>query len=127
MVSILIGVNDLVQGRTPDQYRKSLVAIYDRVAELHVVAVSIPDWSFVPAAADFGGADQVAGLTEVFNQVAQEEATARRFEWIDITEASRSGVGSAGWIASDRLHPGDAQYAAWAEVIWDRISPGFRP
>jgi lysophospholipase L1-like esterase len=97
------------------------------VAELQVAAVSIPDWSFVPAAADFGGRDDVARKTEVFNEVAHEEATARRFEWIDISEASRSGVGSPGWIASDRLHPGDAQYAAWAEVIWDRIRPGFRP
>ena len=127
LVSILIGVNDLVQGRTPDQYRKSLQAIYERVAELHVVAVSIPDWSFVPAAADFGGPDHVTRMTEVFNEVARDEAKARRFEWIDITEASRSGVGSPGWIASDRLHPGDAQYAAWAEVIWNRVSPGFRP
>jgi len=127
LVTILIGVNDLVQRRTTDQYRQSLQAIHDRVAELHVVAVSIPDWSFVPAAADFGGSDRVSRLTEVFNEVAKEEATARRFEWIDITEVSRSGVGSPGWIASDRLHPGDAQYAAWANVIWERIRPGFKP
>ena len=33
----------------------------------------------------------------------------------------------AGWIASDRLHPGDAQYAAWADVIWDRIRQGSMP
>ena len=131
LVSILIGVNDLVQGRTLDQYRRSLQAIYDRVAALNlpegrVVAVSIPSWSFVPAAADFGGSDRVSRMTEIFNAVAREEATARRFQWIDITEASRSGIGSPGWIASDRLHPGDAQYAAWAVVIWSRISPGFR-
>ena len=127
LVTILIGVNDLVQGRTPEQYRDSLAQIYDGVAELHVAAVSIPDWSFVPAAADFGGSDRVGRLTEVFNEVAKEEATARRFEWIDITEVSRSGIGSPGWIASDRLHPGDAQYAAWANVIWERIRPGFKP
>jgi lysophospholipase L1-like esterase len=116
-----------VRGRTADQYRKSLQRIYDEVADGHGAAVSIPDWSFVPAAADFGGPDHIARMTELFNEVARKEATARGFEWIDITEASRSGVGSAGWIASDRLHPGDAQYAAWAEVIWDRIRPGFRP
>lgn len=91
-----------------------------------VVAVSIPVWSFVPAAAEFGGSDRVGRMTEVFNEVVRDEATARRFEWIDISEASRSGIGSPGWIASDRLHPGDAQYAAWAEVIWSRM-PGFRP
>ncbi len=116
-----------MRGRTADQYRKSLQHIYDEVADVHGAAVSIPDWSFFPAAADFGGPDHVARMTDLFNEVARKEATARGFEWIDITEASRSRVGSAGWIASDRLHPGDAQYAAWAEVIWDRIRPGFRP
>jgi lysophospholipase L1-like esterase len=130
LVSVLIGVNDLVQGRTPDQYRKSLQAIYDRVAALNLpegraVAVSIPSWSFVPAAADFGGSDRVNRMTGIFNEVAREEATARRFDWIDITEASRSGIGSPGWIASDRLHPGDAQYAAWAEVIWKELQEAW--
>ena len=55
LVSILVGVNDLVQGRTPDQYRSSLAQIYDSVAALRlpagrVVAISLPDWSVVPAA-----------------------------------------------------------------------------
>jgi len=130
LVSILIGVNDLVQGRAPDQYRQSLQAIYDRVAELNlpqgrVAAVSIPTWSFVPAAADFGGPDRVGRMTELFNDVARTEATTRRIEWIDIAEASTSGIGSPGWIASDSLHPGDAQYAAWAEVIWERVRPSW--
>jgi hypothetical protein len=75
----------------------------------------------VPAASEFGGQDLVGRLTDVFNKVARKEASEQGFEWIDITEASRSGIGSLGWIASDELHPGDAQYAAWAEVIWDRL------
>ena len=61
LVTILIGVNDLVSGRTADQYRKSLRHIYDEVADVHGAAVSIPDWSFVPAAADFGGPDHSPG------------------------------------------------------------------
>ena len=32
LVSVLIGVNDLVQGRTPEQYRDSLRTIYEEVA-----------------------------------------------------------------------------------------------
>jgi hypothetical protein len=40
---------------------------------------------------------------------------------VDITAVSRSGLGSPGWISSDQLHSGDAQYAAWAEVIWDAV------
>lgn len=126
LVTILIGVNDLVQGRSPDQYRGSLRRIYDEVAEVperRVVAISIPTWSFVPAAADFGGKDRVEKMTRVFNEVAIEEARARSFTWVDIGEASMSGIGTKGWIASDQLHPGDEQYAAWAHVIWRFMRP----
>ena len=118
VVSVLIGVNDLVQGRSPDRYRRSLRTIYDALEARRVACVSIPNWSYVPAAADFGGTAHVERMTGVFNTVAREEALARGFAWIDIGGASTSGIGSKGWIASDQLHPGDTQYAAWAEVIW---------
>jgi acyl-CoA thioesterase I len=119
LVTVLIGVNDLVQGRAAEQYRRSLARIYDEVrAAPTVVAVSIPTWSYVPAAAQFGGRDKVERLTAVFNAIAHEEASARAFAWVDIGPASTAGVGTPGWIASDDLHPGDPQYAAWAEAIW---------
>jgi acyl-CoA thioesterase I len=121
LVTVLIGVNDLVQGRSADQYRRSLATIYDAVRGRRVAAVSIPTWSYVHAAAGFGGQDHVEKLTTAFNDVARGEATKRGFTWIDITGASTSGIGTRGWIASDRLHPGDAQYAAWAEVIYEAI------
>jgi lysophospholipase L1-like esterase len=121
LVTVLIGVNDLVQRRSIDEYRHSLVTIYNAIEDRPVVAVSIPTWSFVPAAAEYGGADQVDRLTQEFNDVARGQATARGFAWVDIGPASTSGVGSEGWIASDDLHPGDAQYAAWAEVIWPAV------
>ena len=117
-MTVLIGVNDLVQGRTPEAYRRSLRAIYDQVAPARVVAVSIPTWSYVPAATDFGGAEQVERLTGIFNSVALEEAESRGFAWVDLGPVSTSAIGREGWIATDQLHPGDAQYAAWAEVIW---------
>jgi acyl-CoA thioesterase I len=129
LVSVLIGVNDLVQGRTADQYRDSLTEIYDAVAELDVrpkvAAISIPTWSYVPAAADFGGKHHVEKMTAVFNAVAQLEASKRNFTWVNIGEASTSGIGTKGWIASDDLHPGDAQYAAWAETIWSAIGDAW--
>src|ERR1700687_3874924 len=59
LVTILIGVNDLVQGRSLAEYGESLSTIYDRVAALalpvgQVVAISVPNWSVTPAAASFG-------------------------------------------------------------------------
>lgn len=121
LVTVLIGVNDLVQGRTPQEYRESLRIIYDAVSGRRAAVVSIPNWSYVPAAADFGGAEKVDRLTRLFNEIARDEGVPRGFTWIDIGVASTSGIGTQGWIASDELHPGDAQYAAWAEAIWPAI------
>jgi acyl-CoA thioesterase I len=126
LVTVLIGVNDLVQGRTPDAYRGSLRTIYAAVESARVVAVSIPTWSYVPAAADFGGPKHVEKLTKTFNDIAREEAGSRGFAWVDLGPVSTSKIGSAGWIASDQLHPGDAQYAAWAEVIWPAVDEAVR-
>ena len=121
LITVLIGVNDLVQGRSLDEYRHSLATIYDAIEDRPVVAVSIPTWSYVPAAAGFGGAEHVERLTGEFNDVARGQATARGFAWVDLGPVSTSRIGAQGWIASDQLHPGDAQYAAWADVIWPAV------
>ncbi len=130
LVTILIGVNDLVRGRSTGDYRASLVSIYDEAAGLHlpsgrVIAISIPNWSVVPAARGFGEPERLRDLTEMFNEIAREESDSRDFGWIDITAASIAGLGSAGWISSDDLHPGDSQYVAWAEVIWLGVRGGW--
>ena len=126
LVTILIGVNDLVQGRSLESYGKSLTAIYDVVAALElapgrVFAISIPNWSVVPAAASFGDPGRLRRLTDDYNGLAQIEAQQRGFLWVDITSVSTSRHGTPGWISSDQLHPGDIQYAAWADVIWNAV------
>jgi acyl-CoA thioesterase-1 len=129
LITILIGVNDLVRGREIGEYQASLVTIYDKVLELNLpsgraLAISIPNWSVVPAARQYGDPEHIRQLTDTFNDIARDEAEGRGFKWVDITETSISGLGSAGWISSDGLHPGDSQYAAWAEVIWHGIRQG---
>jgi lysophospholipase L1-like esterase len=126
LVSVLIGVNDLVQGRSAQQYRESLVEIYDAIAALRmpsgrVAAISIPNWSVVPAARDYGDPARLKRLTGDFNAAAQREAESRAFTWVDLTEVSTPDIRSPGWMAADQLHPSDAQYAAWADVIWDAV------
>jgi acyl-CoA thioesterase-1 len=126
LVTVLIGVNDLVQNRSVDEYRASLRSIYDRVRALasapgRVAAISIPNWSVAPAAAQFGEPTLIRTVTNDYNAAARDEALERGFMWIDITGVSTYRLGAPGWIAADQLHPGDIQYEAWAEVIWDRV------
>src|SRR5258708_31734526 len=82
LVTILIGVNDLVRDVSPDSYRANLVRIYEGVAndkapEGRVFAVSIPNWSVVPAAREYGDPERIRDLTDFFNDIAQEEADKR--------------------------------------------------
>jgi lysophospholipase L1-like esterase len=131
LVTILIGVNDLVSNRGADEYRASLVTIYDEIATLELgtgqaVAISIPNWSVVPAALEYGEPTFIRATTNSFNAVARQEALERGFTWIDITAVSTAALGSPGWIAADKLHPGDAQYAAWADAIWERVKQDWR-
>lgn len=131
VVTVLIGVNDIVRGRGLEQYRETVVEIYDAVATLElprgrVAAVSIPDWSMVPAASEYGDPNHIKRTTDAFNSAAREEAVRRSLTWVDISAVSRGGLGSAGWIAADDLHPGDAQYAAWADEIWRNVGPVWR-
>ena len=125
-VSILIGANDAARGRPRAEYQGSLVWIYDVIAArglapTRVVAISIPDWSAAPAAQRFGRPEQLRLVIDGFNALARSEAAARGFLWVDVSELSRSRMGEKGWLARDRLHPGDAHYAAWAEMIWDQV------
>ena len=130
LVSVLIGVNDLVRGRSADAYRESLDEIYDAVATPRlpgerVAAISIPDWSAVPAAGDYGDPKRIHALTANFNATARESAGAHGYAWVDITEVSRRGLGTLDWISADALHPGDPQYAAWADEIWNVVSEAW--
>jgi acyl-CoA thioesterase-1 len=130
IVTVLTGVNDLVRGRGVEQYRESLVEIYEAIATVElargrVAAVSIPDWSVVPAAHDYGDPLYLKRTTDAFNAAAREEATDRAFTWVDITAVSRQGLGTPGWISADDLHPADAQYAAWADEIWRHVGDAW--
>jgi len=126
LVTILIGVNDLVQGSDEAGYRTRLRRIYDAVASLsllpgRVVAISIPDFSIVPAAPRFGRPAQLRARTDAFNEIAQQEASLSGYPFLDLGEVSGAGADRAGWIADDELHPGDAQYAAWADYLWPQL------
>lgn len=131
-VTVLIGANDIARGRSRAEYQGSLVWIYDVIAArglppVRVAAISIPDWSAAPAAVRFGRPDQLRLVIDGFNALAQAEASARGFLWVDLSELSRSRIGDDGWLSPDGLHPGDEQYSAWAEAIWDHVREHWTP
>ena len=122
-MTLLIGVNDVVQGVAAERYRSNVEAILDdlvgRLPPDRLLVVTTPDYTVTPAGADYG--DPATG-------VRRSPRTTRSWP------SSRAGAGSRSSTSStsppgprridrssprDGLHPSGAQYARWV----DRIAP----
>ena len=125
-VSLLSGVNDVVQGVPAETYRRNIGAILDQlvgsVGAQRVLAVTTPDHTVTPAGADFGDpAGQSAGIREN-NHLIAEVAGSRGVTVVDIHDISLRAAADQTLVARDGLHPSGEQYRLWVE----RIAPAVR-
>jgi acyl-CoA thioesterase-1 len=125
-VTVLIGVNDVVQGVPDGVYRAHLVAIFDdllrRLPPSRLLAVTTPDYTVTPAGADYGDpTERREGIIRA-NRSLWEVAGARGIAVVDIFEVSQRAATDRSLVAPDGLHPSAAQYALWV----DRIAPAVR-
>jgi acyl-CoA thioesterase-1 len=125
-VSLLIGVNDVVQGVPPEAYRRNVEAILDdlagRVGATQLVVVTTPDYTVTPAGADYGDpARQAAGIWEN-NRILTGAAVDRGVVVVDIHDISLRARDDRSLVARDGLHPSGEQYRLWVE----RIAPAVR-
>lgn len=121
LVSLLIGVNDVVQGIPTVTYEANLMEILDvleaRLPVGRIVTVSIPDYTVTPAGADYGDpADQHDGIVAA-NAVMARLARERGISFVDIFDLSVRAAEDRSLVADDGLHPSGAQYALWVERI----------
>jgi acyl-CoA thioesterase I len=125
-VSLLIGVNDVVQGVPPEAYRRNVEAILDdlagRVGATQLVVVTTPDYTVTPAGADYGDpARQAAGIWEN-NRILTGAAVDRGVVVVDIHDISLRARDDRSLVARDGLHPSGEQYRLWVE----RVAPAVR-
>jgi lysophospholipase L1-like esterase len=121
LVSLLIGVNNQYRGRSEAQYREQFASLLRRAVEFaggearRVLALSIPDWSATPFAADRDRA-AIAAAIDRFNAVNREEAERAGARYVDVTPVSREAAQDRSLTASDGLHPSGQMYAKWARL-----------
>ena len=120
-VSLLIGVNDVIQGVSEDEYRRNLELILDdvgaRAGAQRIVVVTTPDYTVTPAGADYGDPTAVSAAIRRYNAILTEVASARSIAVVDIYDLSLRAAGDRSLVAADGLHPSGAQYALWVERI----------
>ena len=121
--SILVGVNDVVQGVPAETYEANAGRILDALRDVlpadRVVAVSTPDYTVTPQGAAYGDpATQAAGIRRN-NAILGRLAAERGIAFVDIHDLSLRAATDRSLVAGDGLHPSGAQYRLWV----DRIAP----
>jgi acyl-CoA thioesterase-1 len=119
--SLLVGVNDVVQGVSPATYRTNAERILETLLESlpanRILAVSTPDYTVTPQGASYGDRTVKAAAIRVSNTILGELASARAIAFVDIHDLSLRAADDRTLVADDGLHPSGAQYALWVERI----------
>ena len=120
-VSVLIGVNDVVQGVPLAVYERNVSTILDdllrRLPAHAIVTVSTPDYTVTPAGADFGEPSVRSAAIRAANDALRGLAGERTIAFVDIHDLSLRAASDRSLVASDGLHPSGAQYALWVERL----------
>jgi lysophospholipase L1-like esterase len=122
-VTLLIGVNDVVQGVPAEAYAENAAVILDELlaalAANRIAIVATPDYTVTPQGAAYGDPTLQAAAIRRNNMILHELAAARGIAFVDIHDLSLRAASDPSLVAGDGLHPSGAQYALWV----DRIAP----
>jgi lysophospholipase L1-like esterase len=121
-VTLLIGVNDAVQGVPAERYAANVASILDdlrrRVPAAAIVAVATPDYTRTPRGADFGDPDRQRAAIVRNNDVLADACRARGVAFVpDVFGISARVSDDPSLVAADGLHPSGAQYRRWTDAI----------
>ena len=120
-VTVLIGVNDVVQGVPGDRFEANVMIILDallaRLPPERIITIAIPDYTVTPAGADFGDPSAQSNGIRANNAIMERLAEQRGITFVDIFDVSREAAEDRSLVADDGLHPSGTQYARWVERL----------
>lgn len=122
LVSVLIGVNDVVQGVPDSQYAGNLAVILEellsRLPAGRIVCIATPDYTVTPSGEAFGDPIQQSDAIVRVNAIMREACETRGIRFVpEIFEISQAARDDRSLVADDGLHPSGAQYRRWVDVI----------
>lgn len=124
-VTVLLGVNDYVQGVSVTMFKQRFGYLLDEIMKTipadHIVVVTIPDFSVTPTGKLFGNPAESSHGIEEFNTSLTTLAEERHINVVDIFSLSQAAGTDPSLVAPDGLHPSALRYAEWEEVIYPVI------
>ena len=121
VVTVLIGVNDVVQGVPTAVYEANVATILDtllaRLPPERIVTVAIPDYTVTPSGSDYGDPTMQHDAIVSNNSIMERLSTERGIAFVDIFDISLAAAWDRSLVADDGLHPSGVQYGRWVEQI----------
>lgn len=124
LVTISIGSIDLLQGVSEEQFAKNYEEIVSRVSETDavIIATTLPDLSTAPALSKLDPKDLSSRLAG-YNQQIEKIAGQHQLQLVDLYGMSREALQKhPEFFSSDGMHPSDAGYEYWAELLWPTVN-----
>lgn len=121
--TLLIGVNDWVQGSGKNKFTSHLKKLMDRMmSELphaeRLLIVTIPDFSCAPRGESYGNGRNIARGISRYNAIIAKEAGERGLPVVDIFPLSQTFCNRPEMFVEDGIHPSAKQYALWEDLIF---------
>jgi lysophospholipase L1-like esterase len=125
IVSLLIGVNNQFQGKSPEAYRFEFrdlletAIFYAQGRKDKVFVLSIPDYGVTP----FGISNEtyIGQQIDLFNSINKEVTDSLGVKYFDITPISRQAKNDATLICTDGLHPSGKMYGQWVDLMLPEV------
>jgi acyl-CoA thioesterase I len=122
LASVLIGVNDVVQGVPDSQYAGNVAIILEelltRLPSNRILCIATPDYTVTPSGAAFGDPAQQSDAIVRFNAILREACEHREVRFVpEIFEISQAALEDPSLVADDGLHPSGKQYSLWIDAI----------
>src|SRR6202030_524942 len=120
--TLLIGVNDWVQGVDELSFRNRLSYLVDSMLAVlpnkkRLLVVTIPDFGVTPSGHKYSRGRNIHEGIMQFNRIVTEEARERGLQVVDIFPFSKKMGEDKSLVAKDGLHPSARAYAEWEKII----------
>jgi len=121
--TLLVGVNDWVQGVDEKTFRQRFSSIVDDMLKVlenrkRLLIVTIPDFGVTPTGPMYARGRSISDGIASFNKVIADESKKRGVRVVDIFELSKKMDSDPALVAADGLHPSAKEYAEWEQLIF---------
>ncbi|MEQ1733575.1 MAG: SGNH/GDSL hydrolase family protein [Bacteroidia bacterium] len=121
--TLLIGVNDWVQGVDSTTFKRNFTFIVDELQhkianKKNIIIVTIPDFSATPQGAMYGAGRNITKGIASFNTIIKTVAAQKGLTVVDIFATTQAMKNKKELIAADELHPSALEYSLWEKLIF---------